>query len=110
MTADLEALVLRDIERHGPTPMAEVAWRCGTSRRSVEEAVQRLRLAGRPIVAAGVGVKLATRAAEVAEWRRSFRDRLVAMVETDRAMADAERVLALSEQSYDPEAGFWGMA
>lgn len=108
MSADLESLVLRDVERNGPTTLADIAWRVGISRRAAEEAVQELRLAGHPIVAGTAGLSIARTADELRAWLDSNDGRIRAMLRTRAAMRRALRPLALVTQSYNPEAGFWG--
>lgn len=107
---DQELLVLRTIERYGPIPTSDIAWLTIMSRREVEEAVQALRLAGRPIIAGAAGLSLAQTSDEVRAWLDSNDGRIRSMLATRRAMKRARRMLALTEQSYSPESGFFGDA
>lgn len=73
--------------------IAEIAQRLGWSRRSVEEAIEDLRLAGEPIIAGPQGVRISNDAAEIRAYARGRRHRLASIAKGTRSLLRTARRL-----------------
>ena len=80
-----------------PVTLAELARATGETRRSVERAVQALRLAGHPIVTDGSGVRLAHDAGDALTCADRLRHRAIVQLLTARALRRAGQRMAATE-------------
>lgn len=73
----------------------------GTSRRSVEEAVESLRLSGQPIIGGNEGIRLSDSSSEVRSYAQDRRRRLVSISKGTRALLHTARRMD------GPQTKFW---
>jgi hypothetical protein len=73
-------------------------------RRAVEDAIQRLRLAGHPIVGGDAGVKLTSDPLEVRAYAQDRRRRLVSIAKGTRALLNTARRM----EAPGPQGTLWG--
>ena len=85
--------ILTSAEAGEWTTLDELRGRLGVSRRDVEDAIQDLRLKGRPIIGGAEGVKLSTSPQEIREYAASRRRRLVQVALGTRALLRTARRL-----------------
>lgn len=96
MTAD-RPLSLLEVLTAQPRTKRDLAQAMAADTRSIEAEVQRLRLAGIPILSDGDGYRLAQTAAEVRQCSERLRSRAIRQMETATALADAaERMESLT--------------
>lgn len=79
--------------------IAELAGRCGTPRREIEAAVERLRLAGEPIVAGPDGIRYTTDVGEIRAYAKGRRSRLASIARGTRELLKTARRLDTTQPS-----------
>ncbi len=88
-------VVLNDYSE--PIPIDRLSQVTGLPRRSVEAAVQELRLAGVPIVSGDGGVRIAETAAEVEDCVKRLQARAVTQLSTVRALRRTSQRMRVAE-------------
>jgi hypothetical protein len=83
-----------------PTPISEIAERCGCSRREVEEAAEAAAANGYPLVAGARGLWVASSADELRDYEERLRNRIRSQMRRVRGVRKAR-------QAYEQPATLW---
>ena len=91
MTVDLGPPVLAKLTDGRWRTIENIALGLAVPRRSIEDAIQQLRLAGHPLVGGETGVRLSDSPSEVRAYAQDRRRRLVSIAQGTRALLNTAR-------------------
>lgn len=106
MTGD-ETSVLATIAQFGPAPIRFVCQRTGLPRRTVESAVESLRLAGQPIIGGPAGLHIASDTAQLREYVDARRRRLASVYAGTRALRRTLASWKARDAGYEAQGTLW---